>query len=118
MHDVAECGAGNGGVGEDGEDHSSTALTQEGIVMGTLDYLAPEQARDTHVEPRLPTWESLDDEQMLEHIPRVAAVANQVEANLRSWVQELRRREVTWSRIGTALGISRQSAWERFSGEE
>ena len=77
-----------------------------------------EQSRDTHVEPRLPTWESLDDEQMLERIPRVAAVANQVEANLRSWVQELRRREVTWSRIGTALGISRQSAWERFSGEE
>jgi len=77
-----------------------------------------EQARDTHVEPRLPTWESLDDEQMLERIPRVAAVANQVEANLRSWVQELRRRQVTWSRIGAALGISRQSAWERFSGEE
>ena len=77
-----------------------------------------EQARGTHVEPRLPTWESLNDEQMLEHIPRVAAVANQVEANLRSWVQELRRREVTWSRIGAALGISRQSAWERFSGEE
>ena len=77
-----------------------------------------EQARDTHVEPRLPTWESLSDEQMLEHIPRVAAVSAQVEANLRSWVQELRRREVTWSRIGAALGISRQSAWERFSGEE
>lgn len=77
-----------------------------------------EQSRGTHVEARLPTWESLSDADMLTHIPRVAAVANQVEANLRSWVQELRRREVTWSRIGTALGISRQSAWERFSGEE
>jgi hypothetical protein len=77
-----------------------------------------EQSLGTHVEPRLPTWESLSDAEMLEHIPRVAAVANQVEGNLRSWVQELRRREVTWSRIGTALGISRQSAWERFSGEE
>jgi hypothetical protein len=55
---------------------------------------------------------------MLDHIPRVAAVADQVEANLRTWVQELRRRGVTWARIGGALGITRQSAWERFSGEE
>lgn len=78
-----------------------------------------EQPRETpQVEPRLPMWESLSDEQMLEHIPRVAAIAAQVEDNLRSWVQELRRRGVTWIRIGTALGISRQSAWERFSGEE
>ena len=55
---------------------------------------------------------------MLDHIPRVAAAIDQVEADLRAWVQELRRRGVTWSRIGAALGITRQSAWERFSGEE
>jgi ClpX C4-type zinc finger len=77
-----------------------------------------EEYRDKPVEARLPTWGSLTDEQMLDHIPRVAAVAAQIESNLRSWVQELRRREVTWTRIGAALGISRQSAWERFSGEE
>ena len=77
-----------------------------------------EEYRDKPAEVRLPTWGSLSDEQMLDHIPRVAAVADQVEANLRSWVQELRRRQVTWARIGAALGISRQSAWERFSGEE
>nr|WP_285492922.1 ClpX C4-type zinc finger protein [Actinomadura sp. NBRC 104425] len=77
-----------------------------------------EEYRDKPVEVRLPTWESLTDEQMLDHIPRVAAAADQVEANLRSWVQELRRRGVTWARIGAALGISRQAAWERFSGEE
>lgn len=73
---------------------------------------------DNPVEVRLPVWGSLSDEQMLEHIPRVSAVADQVEADLRSWVQELRRRGVTWARIGAALGITRQSAWERFSGEE
>ncbi|MFB9832233.1 ClpX C4-type zinc finger protein [Actinoallomurus acaciae] len=77
-----------------------------------------EEYRDAPVRPRLPVWESLDDEQMLDHIPRVAAVADQVEADLRSWVRELRRRGVTWARIGQALGITRQSAWERFSGEE
>ena len=30
----------------------------------------------------------------------------------------LRKRGVTWTRIGDALGISRQAAWERFSGAE
>jgi hypothetical protein len=70
------------------------------------------------VEVRLPVWGSLSDEQMLEHIPRVSAVADQVAADLRSWVRELRRRGVTWARIGAALGITRQSAWKRFSGEE
>jgi hypothetical protein len=29
-----------------------------------------------------------------------------------------RERRVTWARIGTALQVTRQSAWERFSGEE
>ena len=68
--------------------------------------------------PAILPFASLTDDQMLDHIPRIAAVADQVEANLRSWVQELRRRGVTWARIGQALGITRQSAWERFSGEE
>jgi hypothetical protein len=30
-------------------------------------------------------------------------------------VETLRSREVSWAKIGEALGISRQSAWERFS---
>jgi hypothetical protein len=34
---------------------------------------------------------------------------------LQTVVEALRRREVSWARIGEALGISRQSAWERFS---
>ena len=68
--------------------------------------------------PRVSIWEALTDEEMLSHIPRVAAHIDQAEADLRSWVQELRRRGVTWIRIGEALGITRQSAWERFSGEE
>jgi hypothetical protein len=68
--------------------------------------------------PRVPMWASLADEEMLGHIPRVAAHIDHAEADLRSWVQELPRRGITWARIGEALGITRQSAWERFSGEE
>jgi ATP-dependent Clp protease ATP-binding subunit ClpX len=34
---------------------------------------------------------------------------------LQSIVEMLRSRDVSWAKIGDALGISRQSAWERFS---
>lgn len=77
-----------------------------------------EQYRGKPGELRLPVWESWSDQQMLDHIPRMAVVADQVETDLRAWVRELRRREVTWSKIGAALGITRQSAWERFAGEQ
>jgi ClpX C4-type zinc finger protein len=75
-------------------------------------------SRNSPAGPPVPMWESLTAEEMLGHIPRVAAHIDQAEADLRSWVQELRRRGVTWARIGEALGITRQSAWGRFSGEE
>ncbi|WP_214409763.1 ClpX C4-type zinc finger protein [Sphaerisporangium fuscum] len=68
--------------------------------------------------PEIPWAESMTDEQILELLPRIATVAAQVEDNLRVWVQRLRDRGVTWARIGAALGMTRQSAWERFSGDE
>lgn len=73
---------------------------------------------DTAHGPRLPEWAELSDAQMLDRLLRMTRVADQVEGSVRDWVQELRRRGTTWARIGQALGISRQSAWERFSGEE
>lgn len=65
--------------------------------------------------PRLPEWAAMTDDQMLDHVPRIAATAGQVDASLHAWIAELRRRGVTWSRIGQALDMTRQSAWERFS---
>src|SRR3954465_13619610 len=63
-------------------------------------------------------WQAMTDEEVLERLPRVASVATQVEDNLRVWVQRLRDRRVSWARIGEALRMTRQSAWERFAGEE
>lgn len=77
-----------------------------------------DEYRDRPSEHRLPIWEAMSDEQMLDHVPRIAVVAQQVETDLRDWVRELRRRGVTWAKIGQTLGITRQSAWERFAGEE
>jgi hypothetical protein len=69
-------------------------------------------------ELSIPHWQTMTDDEMLELLPRVASVATQVEDNLRVWVQRLRERGLSWARIGAALGMARQSAWERFSGEE
>lgn len=68
---------------------------------------------EAHVPPQ-----SMTDEQILEFIPRIAAVEDQVEQSLREWVGRLRDRGVTWERIGATLGMTRQSAWERFSVEQ
>jgi ClpX C4-type zinc finger protein len=70
-------------------------------------------------EQQLPAWEeAMTDEQILDLLPRIAAVGAQTEASLQRLVTILRERRVTWARIGAALQITRQSAWERFSGEE
>ncbi|GII06180.1 hypothetical protein Pta02_81880 [Planobispora takensis] len=69
-------------------------------------------------EAEIPWPDIMTDEQILDLLPRVAAVSAQVDASLQIWVDRLRDRGVTWARIGAALGMARQSAWERFSGEE
>lgn len=71
------------------------------------------QGSEAHVPPQ-----TMTEEQILALIPRIAAVEDQVEQSLREWVGRLRDGGVTWERIGTALGMTRQSAWGRFSGEE
>jgi hypothetical protein len=85
--------------------------------VALADKIISESLGTTH-SPRLPEWQNLSDQEMLDHLSRMARVADQVEGGMRDWVQELRRRGTTWARIGQALQISRQSAWERFSGEE
>jgi hypothetical protein len=82
------------------------------------DILAAERSKPGKPKAQLPAWEAMTDEQLLDLLPRMAAVGAQTEANLRRLVTILRERRVTWARIGAALQTTRQSAWERFSGEE
>lgn len=65
--------------------------------------------------PQLPMWESMDNPTLLAHLPRIARSAEQATKDLRSWVDEARRREQSWEKIGGALGMTRQSAWEKFA---
>lgn len=41
-----------------------------------------------------------------------------VDNNVQRVVRELRSRGVSWAGIGDSLGMTKQSAWERFSGED
>src|SRR3954465_13604489 len=69
-------------------------------------------------DDELPYWQEMTDEQLLDHLPRIARVADQVEGSLTTWVRRTRPRGVSWARIGAALDMTRQSAWERFSDRE
>jgi len=83
------------------------------------DILQAEQQKPSDPGTQLPGWEeTMTDEQILDLLPRIAAVGAQTEASLQRLVTIVRERRVTWARIGAALHITRQSAWERFSGEE
>jgi ATP-dependent protease Clp ATPase subunit len=65
--------------------------------------------------PRVTPWQDMDDDALLAHLPRIDAVRDQVDDDLRVWVGEARRRQLSWERIGGALNMKRQSAWERFT---
>jgi hypothetical protein len=58
------------------------------------------------------------DEEQLQRMVSLHRSREQVDNQVALAVRALRERGVTWTRIGAALGISRQSAWERYSGEE
>lgn len=65
--------------------------------------------------PALRNREDYSEDELLVEIPRVAATTANIEADLRARIGELRARGVAWARIAAALGVTRQSAWERFS---
>lgn len=64
-------------------------------------------------------WEHAQTaEAALGHLPNVVRAEVQVEEALLGWVLRARQLGATWAQVGEALGITRQSAWERFAAEE
>jgi hypothetical protein len=57
-------------------------------------------------------------ERPLEDLAIACRASVAVDKLIRQTVAVARERGCTWAEIGHALGISKQSAWERFSGEE
>jgi hypothetical protein len=57
----------------------------------------------------------LSTERLLERLQAIEETLQGKGNQLQMVVDLLRSREVSWAQIGAALGISRQSAWERFT---
>ena len=68
--------------------------------------------------PNLKALDGLSDDDLLAEMLRAHAVHKNVDRAVAHHVGARRARGVSWARIGEALGMTRQSAWERFSGEE
>ena len=68
--------------------------------------------------PDLGPWNEHPDDEMLASLARIQAAVSQADAAVHDHVAVLRGRGISWTRIGEALGVSKQAAWERFSGED
>lgn len=77
-----------------------------------------QRAIDESPPPSVRTWDELSDADLLGEMVRIHRGRRQIDDAVADVVARLRARTVTWARIGEALGMTRQSAWERFSGEE
>ena len=66
-------------------------------------------------QSKFPSAKELPTERLLEHLRSIEETVQSKGNQLQSVVEVLRSRKVSWAQIGAALGISRQSAWERFT---
>ncbi len=76
------------------------------------------RSAESEAPPPLRAWDGLSDENLLAEMVRAHGAHLNVDRAVRRHVTALRERGVSWARIGESLGMTRQSAWERFSGEE
>ncbi len=72
----------------------------------------------TEGPPAINPRHELSDDELLASVARAQAAAPQIDAAMRDYIGLLRARGISWTRIGSALGVSKQAAWERFSGED
>ncbi len=72
----------------------------------------------SQIPQTLKAWEALSDDDLLAEMVRTHAAHQNVDRAVAHHLAALRARCVSWARIGAALGMTRQSAWERFSGEQ
>jgi hypothetical protein len=64
---------------------------------------------------RFSGWSGLSDQELLGSLQPAIATVEATRQVLQTQIDTLRRRGISWSVIGEAIGISRQAAWERFS---
>jgi ATP-dependent Clp protease ATP-binding subunit ClpX len=77
--------------------------------------LCNEIIADRPLNSKVPSPEELPTERLLKRLGPIEETVQGKGNQLQTVVDLLRSREVSWAQIGAALGISRQSAWERFT---
>ncbi len=77
--------------------------------------LCNEIVADRPLGAKSPSPEELPTERLLERLGPIEETVQGKANQLQTVVDLLRSRKVSWAQIGAALGISRQSAWERFT---
>lgn len=60
-------------------------------------------------------WQDMPTEQFLKILAAQDQMYREVRDRVQQTVDILRQRDVSWADIATALNVSRQAAWERFS---
>jgi hypothetical protein len=91
------------------------------FICGACVSIASQVLAGTAAQPTVaPRDIDLSLETILALLEPIAAAETQARRslNLGMWVTKARELGATWSQVGEALGITRQSAWERFSTEE
>ncbi|HEX4301389.1 MAG TPA: ClpX C4-type zinc finger protein [Rhizomicrobium sp.] len=66
-------------------------------------------------KPIAMAWEDMPTAQFLTILGAQDRMYREVRDRVQQTVDILRKREVSWADIATALNVSRQAAWERFS---
>ncbi|HLJ52128.1 MAG TPA: ClpX C4-type zinc finger protein [Rhizomicrobium sp.] len=61
------------------------------------------------------SWQDMPTEQFLKILSAQDQMYREVRDRVQQTVDILRQREVSWADIASALNVSRQAAWERFS---
>jgi hypothetical protein len=101
QHEVAKLIAGPGGI----------FICDE--CVGLCDeYVAGRTPKIDHDQFKL---QNIASETLLARLKPIENTLQGMGNQLQTLVEELRGREISWAKIGDALGVSRQSAWERFS---
>jgi hypothetical protein len=77
--------------------------------------LCNEIIADRPLNSKSPSPEELPTERLLERLGPIEETVQGEGNQLQTVVDLLRSRKVSWAQIGAALGVSRQSAWERFT---
>lgn len=100
QHEVKKLIAGPGNIGICNECVALCGVVVSGGTLDSSHYMAPE---------KLPT------ERLVGQLPAIEATMRGKGSQLQWTVDLLRKRKISWAVIGESLGMSRQSAWERFS---